>query len=260
MSALVVLYKEETESKLYDVDFSAILSAGETLSSSSISVSPSGLTLGSPAINGDGDRIQFRISNGTNGIVYTITILAVTSLSNTLEECVTLSVQTCDWLYTSVNIIRHLIGDLCSPPTYTNARLGELFLVACYQVLSELTFTNTYTISIEGLSISPSPEDSLINLACLKSACIIDTGELRQRARTAGLSIKDSMGTLSVDKGAGDGLTNLIKLGPCKLYEDAKRQFAFGNMDICRAIMTPFSSENVSWSLSWNNNRSRDFS
>jgi len=73
------------------MDFSALLAAGETLSSvSSISQAARGNVQGAASLNigagsTSGSKVQFRISGGTNGEDYKITVVVTTSQGNTLE-------------------------------------------------------------------------------------------------------------------------------------------------------------------------------
>lgn len=86
-----VLEKEPSDSRLYDIDFTGLLGAAETVSSvSSLTVSPTGPTLGSSVASGK--RVQFRASGGTAGAKYKITAVVVTSASNTIEGDVYLNV------------------------------------------------------------------------------------------------------------------------------------------------------------------------
>lgn len=81
---LPTLEKQPTESLLYDMDFVGRLEDGETLTAvSAVTGSPSGLTIGTASYSGT--RAQFRISGGTSGTTYKITVTVTTSASNTLE-------------------------------------------------------------------------------------------------------------------------------------------------------------------------------
>lgn len=89
------LIKRPGESRLYAVNFGfqpEIRDTGEALSGTpTVSSTPSGLTIGSPTISAA--KVQFRISGGTDGIDYTLTVTTTTSGGNTLVETVTLKVR-----------------------------------------------------------------------------------------------------------------------------------------------------------------------
>lgn len=85
MSKLITLYKQPSESRVYDMDFAANMSTAETISSvTSYTASPSGLTL-DPAVSISGKKVQKRLSGGTAGTLYKITVVILTSLGNVLE-------------------------------------------------------------------------------------------------------------------------------------------------------------------------------
>lgn len=81
------LIKQPNESRLYSMDFSANLASGETISSiTSVTPEPTGPTISSEAVSSDGKSANFRIAGGTDGESYKITVIVVTSSSNTLED------------------------------------------------------------------------------------------------------------------------------------------------------------------------------
>lgn len=94
--ATKTITKHSGESILYGFDFGPILNAGETLSTITVTGSPSGLTIGtatvkatswSDSVSGEtiaaNEGAQCRISGGTSGTTYTLTATATTSDSNT---------------------------------------------------------------------------------------------------------------------------------------------------------------------------------
>ena len=79
------LTKQPSESRLYDMDFSANLSTSETITSvSSVMSDTAGLTIGVPVASGK--KAQVRISGGTADVRYKLTFIVVTSAGNTLEN------------------------------------------------------------------------------------------------------------------------------------------------------------------------------
>lgn len=96
VSAVAARTKHPSESILYAIDFTALLSSGETLSGTpTVTGSPSGLTIGTPAVNtatlvddegntvAIGKAVQVRISAGTAGIDYVLTVSCATTGSDT---------------------------------------------------------------------------------------------------------------------------------------------------------------------------------
>ena len=80
------LYKQPSESRMFSVNFAANLESGETINQiDSVTVTGTGLTVGSQSITADGKQVQFRVSDGTAGESYQITVVARTTQSNILE-------------------------------------------------------------------------------------------------------------------------------------------------------------------------------
>lgn len=78
------LIKQPSESRVYSLDFTANMSNDETISSiDSFTIAPAGPTLGTPSAAGK--IVQNRISGGTDGTNYKITVVITTSDSNILE-------------------------------------------------------------------------------------------------------------------------------------------------------------------------------
>ena len=106
IAATKILVKASTESILFGFDFGPLLNTGETLSTITVTGSPSGLTIGTPTVKATswvdyltGETIaanegaQCRISGGTAGSDYTLTATATTSDSNTRVIVCTLQVR-----------------------------------------------------------------------------------------------------------------------------------------------------------------------
>ena len=78
------LCKQPSESFLYDMNFSSRMATSEVLTGiTSVTESPSGLTIGTPTYSGQIGQV--RISGGTDGVTYTVTWLATTDAGNTIE-------------------------------------------------------------------------------------------------------------------------------------------------------------------------------
>lgn len=79
--------KQPSESRLYSMDFSALLASGETLSTvtsvSTTLVTVPALTIGAGSVSGV--LCQFRVSVGKTGNRYKVTAVVTTSAGNTLE-------------------------------------------------------------------------------------------------------------------------------------------------------------------------------
>lgn len=80
--------KQPAENLDYDIDFSEFLSSGDTLQSTgeppapnplNVTVSPTGIVVGSTFVTNDGKTIKQWLSGGTNGVKYKITLTATTN-------------------------------------------------------------------------------------------------------------------------------------------------------------------------------------
>lgn len=108
-AATKTLVKHSTESILFGFDFGPLLNSGETLSSVTVTGSPSGLTIASAGsatvkatswsdeLTGEtiaaNEGAQIRISGGTTATDYTLTATATTSAGNTRVLLCTLQVR-----------------------------------------------------------------------------------------------------------------------------------------------------------------------
>jgi hypothetical protein len=103
--ATKILVKHSGASKLFGFDFGPQLASGETVSTVSCAA-VSGITFGTPTVQStsfsdeeDGstvaanEGVKMRISGGTSGTDYTLTMIAVTSAGNTLPLPCTLQVR-----------------------------------------------------------------------------------------------------------------------------------------------------------------------
>ena len=149
------------------------------------------------------------------------------------------------WKTEMVRIVRYLINDLSSTPTYDDARLQEAILVNAQLTQQDIDFPQDYTIDVDELVLSPDPtdrtngtrDDAFINLVCLKTACMVDQSELRTAAGQS-IAIKD--GDSSIDlRGNLQGRAEVIKMGMCAAYEKAKVDYECGNRIVGIGITTP---------------------
>ena len=239
MSIPHLLYKNSDESKLYNVSFASQLITGESLSSATINSVPVGLTIGSPALSNG--VVQFRASGGIDGVSYLLDISVNTSNSNIYSDCIRICVQDCEWLIEMSTMLRFLINDLESTPTYSDARLAQILCVAAKYVQQDVGIA-TYTINTAHGTITPDFTDvPLMNLTVMRAACFLDQSTLRTQAAMAG--IKAELGPLRLDTSSNTRLTGFIKLlddGACSAYKELLRQYMLGNLNILQAVLSPF--------------------
>ena len=151
------------------------------------------------------------------------------------------------WQDDMIMMLRVLVSDMSSTPTYSDGRMEQILVVAAQYVQMELTFDTTYTIDLTGPDISPDPtginDDAFVNLTVMKAACITDFSTFRTQALQSG--VKTRCGPVILDTLRRiDGFKQLLDVGPCAAYEAMKKDFVFGTGSLCSAILSPFCSNN----------------
>ena len=158
------------------------------------------------------------------------------------------------WQVELTVILRHLINDLGSTPSYTDSRLEEVLAVSAHLVLTDTTFDTEYSIDVDESTISPdpttsSPKDSnFITLVCLKAACLISYGEAKTYA-ISGMRITD--GPSSIDMGSVAQSMMARQKDICDKYQAARKQYLIGNAKGVAAVIGPYTNESVDI-IPWN--------
>ena len=141
-------------------------------------------------------------------------------------------------------IVRHLVNDLDSSKyQYTHSRIETALLVAAQLTTMNVDFNNTYTINVEGCTLSPDPTDEItkddpfIALICLRTACIIIGSEIRRESGNA-ISIKDGPSAIDL-RGVTQTLAILYK-DLCEKYEHLLLEYRAGNSVAGQAILGPY--------------------
>lgn len=149
------------------------------------------------------------------------------------------------WEGPMVRMLRYLIGDE-DGTTYSDAKLKELIIYSAYIIQKDLSFNQSYTINLSRLTISPDPIDTndvpFINLSTMKAACTLSRNQLKAKSDEAvkwkdGQSSLDTTGVLAGQQ----GLTANI----CQAFEDAKLQATMGDAAPGKAILGPWSSDQI---------------
>jgi len=145
------------------------------------------------------------------------------------------------------DILRVLVNDADST-SYTDAILEKTLAVAARQVTVEMDFTQDFKITIGTTpAIAPDPtddaggtrDDSFINLATLKAACIMDQGAALLAAKQA-IAVGDGSSKIDLRERAA-WLLKLLEKGWCAAFENAKLEYKSGQVQVAgAAVMTPF--------------------
>jgi hypothetical protein len=151
------------------------------------------------------------------------------------------------WDDEMVAIVRALIQDYVDPdtgdpPTYTDDRLSSIILVAGLNVQARIVTANKYKINVSDVILSPDPtstttrDDSFINLASLKAACILVSAEVRQYT-AQGISVRD--GTSSVSLSRNSASLALMQKTYCSEFENAIYLYEVNGAIVGESIVGP---------------------
>lgn len=152
------------------------------------------------------------------------------------------------WENTLTTMVRHLIGDLSTTPTYDDPRIQQGIVVAGLIVAQEYSFATDYTFDIDAPEISPDPtltaylDKEAMALFTLKTACILNLNSY-QGAVGNGIKVRD--GDSEVDTtGSFKGWKDIIDLGPCGAYKKLLDTLSQNkSMNVGKAVSTPASTD-----------------
>lgn len=146
------------------------------------------------------------------------------------------------WQTEMVRILRYLIADIdTDAPLYDNGRLEEVILVSSQLVLSELDFSVTYSVDVDGQSLSPDPIDNndnnFVNLVCLRGAILVLGSEYKT---SAGNSVRVVDGPSTIDMTDVTRNAKMLYDDALKAYNLAKFNYKAGNSVSGQSILTPY--------------------
>jgi len=145
------------------------------------------------------------------------------------------------WNIDLVLMLRSLIGDLDNTK-FTDERLKQILVCGAYNVVNDADFSETYTVDVAGVTISPDPisesDADFTILTVYKSACILLGSEVKTEAANA-ISIKD--GPSSIDlRGVAQNL-NIMYKDLCTKYDDLLSAYQYNNTLVGQAVLGPYS-------------------
>lgn len=148
-----------------------------------------------------------------------------------------------------INIIRILINDFdCEDHTYTDTQLEKTLAVSAQYVVQELSFSTTYTVTVNPPDISPDPTDSdtldnvFTNFVVLRAACLIDHWTFKTKAALEGIRARAGSPVDLEIRGHLRGYEILLDKGVCATFEQLKMEYKFGNANNIKAVLSPFVS------------------
>lgn len=154
------------------------------------------------------------------------------------------------WKVDLVLMLRSLIGDLDSSK-YTDERLKQVLVVGAYNVITDAEFSNNYTVSVGGVSITPDPISSndtdFTTLTLYKSACILLGSEVKTESANA-ISIKDGPSAIDL-RGVSQSL-NVMYKDLCQKYESLLTTYQYAKGDgsgtpAGTAVLGPYSPASI---------------
>lgn len=151
------------------------------------------------------------------------------------------------WNTEMTAMLRYIVNDVSSTPTYSDSRLQHLILTSAVLVRKDANFTNDYTVDLVSFTLDPDPtltdtrEDIFVNLVLLKAACLIAANDLRSSCK----HIRFADGKSSMDTTAAAKSYQLIfEKGPCLWYREALKTYQISGVNtVGEAIFTPIRSE-----------------
>ena len=138
-------------------------------------------------------------------------------------------------------MLRSIIGDL-DKAKFTDERIKQILVVGAYNVLNDADFSETYTVNVAEISISPDPisesDTDFSTLTVYKAACILLGSEVKTEAANA-ISIKDGPSAIDL-RGVAANLTNLYN-DLCAKYDALLKTYQYNNTLVGQAILGPYS-------------------
>lgn len=145
------------------------------------------------------------------------------------------------WKIDLVLMLRSIIGDL-DKAKFTDERIKQILVVGAYNVLNDADFSETYTVNVAEISISPDPiaenDTDFSTLTVYKSACILLGSEVKTEAANA-ISIKDGPSAIDL-RGVTANLANLYN-DLCSKYDALLKTYQYNNTLVGQAILGPYS-------------------
>ena len=145
------------------------------------------------------------------------------------------------WQTDAVQIIRTLVHDVdYDNYAYTDERIEEVFVVSAYNVINNISFDTSYTITLSSCSISPDPvtDTYFMNLVSLKSASIILFSEYKTASSSA-VKVVDGPSTIDYTEVAKN-LKDLYE-NAAGQFEQMKFKYNLGEGAGGIAVLTPYS-------------------
>ncbi len=129
---------------------------------------------------------------------------------------------------------------------FSDDSIEQLLIVAAKQVATEMSFTQTFVVSVANATISPDPtatatrDNNYVNLVTIKAACLIDRGATRKMVQQ-GLYVKDGDSIVDL-RALPANQIRLLEKGWCAVYDNEKFAYASASLGgtVGAIILGPF--------------------
>lgn len=152
------------------------------------------------------------------------------------------------WQDVIVQLVRLILQDVGTSPTYDDGRLEDVAIGAAHLVLSEITFNYTYSINLVAGTITPDPVDnsdtSFINMVSYKAALMILNSELKTAA-SKGLLVKDGPSILDTRQFFTSQKSRYELM--LKEYDKVKLAIKMGDLNAGVAILSPYTTNDPTY-------------
>lgn len=151
------------------------------------------------------------------------------------------------WQDVSVIQLRHTINDVDDPQRYEDIRLQLAWLAGASFVINEFTLSNTYTVDLTSMDITPDPtvagsqpgqvaDPWAVNLITLRASIFMIQNDLKLAANSA-FSVRDVH--MSVDTREIYKANQLLLKEVKEQYDQLRMQYNMGVKPAVAAIVSP---------------------
>lgn len=152
------------------------------------------------------------------------------------------------WNSQMVIILRDMIFDTDpSAYTYTSGRLEQVLINAAYWVYTNLDFSQTYTIDVENIDISPDPTEDpvdydFVTLTCLRATCLVLGSEMKTNAMRA---VRVTDGPSTIDMTAVSQNMKPLYDQAVKNFDQAKLAYQVGENNVGKSVLSPYGTDMI---------------
>ncbi len=154
------------------------------------------------------------------------------------------------WSDVMTTMLRYMINDFGNPQTYDDNQLQMMLLVNAAYEVQELNFSQTFTVDIQNITLSPDPtvndpkDYNLVNLTVLRTAVMVFANEYKASTNQA-IMFKEFHSQADM-RGIAPHKKDLW-LEFQKLYEEKRMHYQIGIRVSSKAILSPINIFGAGW-------------